>query len=102
MNDAIDSNIGGHIKDFSSEHPVVPLRQVIAADEGRGGTVIASLTKLEQRALNRQTYFQVIEGVVKQQLLGRFLLLDDKGGEVNSHWMTAHRCSHRSSVRRSF
>ena len=62
MNDAIDSNIEAY-KIFSSGNAVVPLRQVIAADEGRGNFAFmpAYSSKLG-----------VIESVVKQQLLGRF------------------------------
>ncbi len=63
---------------------VVPLRQVIAADEGRGNFAFmpAYSSKLGAAGIKIVNIFRVIGSVVKQQLLGEFYSWMTRGGEV--------------------
>ena len=83
MNDAIDSNIEAY-KIFSSGNAVVPLRQVIAADEGRGNFAFmpAYSSKLGAAGIKIVNIFPGNRERGEATTIGQVLLMDDKNGEV--------------------
>ena len=83
MNDAIDSNIEAY-KIFSSGNAVVPLRQVIAADEGRGNFAFmpAYSSKLGAAGIKIVNIFPGNRERGQATTIGQVLLMDDKNGEV--------------------
>ena len=83
MNDAIDSNIEAY-KIFSSGNAVVPLRQVIAADEGRGNFAFmpAYSSKLGAAGIKIVNIFPGNRARGEATTIGQVLLMDDKNGEV--------------------
>ena len=83
MNDAIDSNIEAY-KIFSSGNAVVPLRQVIAADEGRGNFAFmpAYSSKLGAAGIKIVNIFPSNRERGEATTIGQVLLMDDKNGEV--------------------
>ena len=83
MNDAIDSNIEAY-KIFSSGNAVVPLRQVIAADEGRGNFAFmpAYSSKLGVAGIKIVNIFPGNRERGQATTIGQVLLMDDKNGEV--------------------
>lgn len=83
MNDAIDSNIEAY-KIFSSGNAVVPLRQVIAADEGRGNFAFmpAYSSKLGASGIKIVNIFPGNRERGEATTIGQVLLMDDKNGEV--------------------
>lgn len=83
MNDAIDSNIEAY-KIFSSGNAVVPLRQVIAADEGRGNFAFmpAYSSKLGAAGIKIVNIFPGNRERGEATTIGKVLLMDDKNGEV--------------------
>ena len=83
MNDAIDSNIEAY-KIFSSGNAVVPLRQVIAADEGRGNFAFmpAYSSKLGAAGIKIVNIFPGNRERDEATTIGQVLLMDDKNGEV--------------------
>ena len=83
MNDAIDSNIEAY-KIFSSGNAVVPLRQVIAADEGRGNFAFmpAYSSKLGAAGTKIVNIFPGNRERGQATTIGQVLLMDDKNGEV--------------------
>ncbi|WP_456153351.1 ornithine cyclodeaminase family protein [Mogibacterium sp.] len=83
MNDAIDSNIEAY-KIFSSGNSVVPLRQVIAADEGRGNFAFmpAYSSKLGAAGIKIVNIFPGNRERGQATTIGQVLLMDDKNGEV--------------------
>ena len=83
MNDAIDSNIEAY-KIFSSGNAVVPLRQVIAADEGRGNFAFmpAYSSKLGAEGIKIVNIFPGNRERGEATTIGQVLLMDDKNGEV--------------------
>ena len=83
MNDAIDSNIEAY-KIFSSGNAVVPLRQVIAADEGRGNFAFmpAYSSKLGAAGIKIVNIFPGNRERGEATTVGQVLLMDDKNGEV--------------------
>lgn len=82
-NDAIDSNIEAY-KIFSSGNAVVPLRQVIAADEGRGNFAFmpAYSSKLGAAGIKIVNIFPGNRARGEATTIGQVLLMDDKNGEV--------------------
>lgn len=82
-NDAIDSNIEAY-KIFSSGNAVVPLRQVIAADEGRGNFAFmpAYSSKLGAAGIKIVNIFPGNRERDEATTIGQVLLMDDKNGEV--------------------
>ena len=83
MNDAIDSNIEAY-KIFSSGNAVVPLRQVVAADEGRGNFAFmpAYSSKLGAAGIKIVNIFPGNRERGEATTIGQMLLMDDKNGEV--------------------
>ena len=83
MNDAIDSNIEAY-KIFSSGNAVVPLRQVVAADEGRGNFAFmpAYSSKLGAAGIKIVNIFPGNREHGEATTIGQMLLMDDKNGEV--------------------
>ena len=83
MNDAINSNIEAY-KIFSSGNAVVPLRQVIAADEGRGNFAFmpAYSSKLGAAGIKIVNIFPGNRERGEATTIGQVLLMDDKNGEV--------------------
>lgn len=83
MNDAIDSNIEAY-KIFSSGNAVVPLRQVIAADEGRGNFAFmpAYSSKLGAAGIKIVNIFPGNRERGEATTIGQVLLMDDNNGEV--------------------
>ena len=83
MNDAIDSNIEAY-KIFSSGNAVVPLRQVVAADEGRGNFAFmpAYSSKLGAAGIKIVNIFPGNRERGEATTIGQVLLMDDKNGEV--------------------
>lgn len=83
MNDAIDSNIEAY-KIFSSGNAVVPFRQVIAADEGRGNFAFmpAYSSKLGAAGIKIVNIFPGNRERGEATTIGQVLLMDDKNGEV--------------------
>lgn len=83
MNDAIDSNIEAY-KIFSSGNAVVPLRQVITADEGRGNFAFmpAYSSKLGAAGIKIVNIFPGNRERGEATTIGQVLLMDDKSGEV--------------------
>ena len=83
MNDAIDSNIEAY-KIFSSGNAVVPLRQVITADEGRGNFAFmpAYSSKLGAAGVKIVNIFPGNRERGEATTIGQVLLMDDKSGEV--------------------
>ena len=83
MNDAIDSNIEAY-KIFSSGNAVVPLRQVIATDEGRGNFAFmpAYSSKLGAAGIKIVNIFPGNRERDEATTIGQVLLMDDKNGEV--------------------
>ncbi|MBF1360673.1 MAG: ornithine cyclodeaminase family protein [Mogibacterium diversum] len=83
MNDAIDSNIEAY-KIFSSGNAVVPLRQVIAADERRGNFAFmpAYSSKLGAAGIKIVNIFPGNRERGEATTIGQVLLMDDKNGEV--------------------
>ena len=83
MNDAINSNIEAY-KIFSSGNAVVPLRQVIAADEGRGNFAFmpAYSSKLGAAGIKIVNIFPGNRERGQATTIGQVLLMDDKNGEV--------------------
>ena len=83
MNDAIDSNIEAY-KIFSSGNAVVPLRQVIAADEGRGNFAFmpAYSSKLGAAGIKIVNIFPGNRERGEATTIGQVILMDDKNGEV--------------------
>lgn len=83
MNDAIDSNIEAY-KIFSSGNAVVPLRQVLAADEGRGNFAFmpAYSSKLGAAGIKIVNIFPGNRDRGEATTIGQVLLMDDKNGEV--------------------
>ena len=83
MNDAIDSNIEAY-KIFSSGNAVVPIRQVIAADEGRGNFAFmpAYSSKLGAAGIKIVNIFPGNRERGEATTIGQVLLMDDKNGEV--------------------
>ena len=83
MNDAIDSNIEAY-KIFSSGNAVVPLRQVIAADEGRGNFAFmpAYSSRLGAAGIKIVNIFPGNREFGEATTIGQVLLMDDKNGKV--------------------
>lgn len=83
MNDAIDSNIDAY-KIFSSGNAVVPLRQVLAADEGRGNFAFmpAYSSKLGAAGIKIVNIFPGNRERGEATTIGQVLLMDDKNGEI--------------------
>lgn len=83
MNDAIDSNIEAY-KIFSSGNAVVPLRQVLAADEGRGNFAFmpAYSSDLGAAGIKIVNIFPGNRERGEATTIGQVLLMDDKNGEV--------------------
>lgn len=83
MNNAIDSNIEAY-KIFSSGNAVVPLRQVVAADEGRGNFAFmpAYSSKLGAAGIKIVNIFPGNRERGEATTIGQMLLMDDKNGEV--------------------
>lgn len=83
MNDAIDSNIEAY-KIFSSGNAVVPLRQVVAADKGRGNFAFmpAYSSKLGAAGIKIVNIFPGNRERGEATTIGQMLLMDDKNGEV--------------------
>ena len=83
MNDAIDSNIEAY-KIFSSGNAVVPLRQVLAADQGRGNFAFmpAYSSDLGAAGIKIVNIFPGNRERGEATTIGQVLLMDDKNGEV--------------------
>lgn len=83
MNDAIDSNIEAY-KIFSNGNAVVPLRQVVAADGGRGNFAFmpAYSSKLGAAGIKIVNIFPGNRERGEATTIGQMLLMDDKNGEV--------------------
>lgn len=83
MNDAIDSNIEAY-RIFSSGNAVVPLRQVLAADEGRGNFAFmpAYSSDLGAAGIKIVNIFPGNRERGEATTIGQVLLMDDKNGEV--------------------
>lgn len=83
MNNAIDSNIEAY-KIFSSGNAVVPLRQVLAADEGRGNFAFmpAYSSKLGAAGIKIVNIFPGNRERGEATTIGQVLLMDDTNGEI--------------------
>ena len=83
MNNAIDSNIEAY-KIFSSGNAVVPLRQVVAADEGRGNFAFmpAYSSKLGAAGIKIVNIFPGNRERGEATTIGQVLLMDDTNGEI--------------------
>ena len=83
MNNAIDSKIEAY-KIFSSGNAVVPLRQVLAADEGRGNFAFmpAYSSKLGAAGIKIVNIFPGNRERGEATTIGQVLLMDDTNGEI--------------------
>ena len=83
MNNAIDSNIEAY-KIFSSGNAVVPLRQVLTADEGRGNFAFmpAYSSKLGAAGIKIVNIFPGNRERGEATTIGQVLLMDDTNGEI--------------------